>query len=142
LHNHQDNRPPSSGDLYTFIDLAIANSEYETRYIVTTNGTVYALVTTDIHAATLFNTRFPRVPSGNFEQSFPFELVDVFNQIRDLGRASEEMTMAFIIEKNNIGIALLYQDSNGNFKILNTDEEKDSDGLNIYVATNCQKKVI
>jgi hypothetical protein len=33
LHNHNDLKPPSSGDLYTFIDKSINNSSYETRYI-------------------------------------------------------------------------------------------------------------
>ena len=138
LHNHQGVLPPSSGDLYGFIDLASGSNLYETRYIVTANGAVYALIVTDLEAAKKFNTDHPRVPSPGYEPDFPDSLVNEFDRMKGWGGATDEMALAFILEKYHAGVALLKQDSNGNFKRLNTKETSDANENKTYTATNCQ----
>jgi len=138
LHNHPGNTPPSSGDLYGFIDMASANSSIETRYIVTPNGTVYALVITDLQAAKNFNLNYPRESNPGYEPGFPGDIVDEYNELKGWYGASDEMAMAFVLAKYNAGVALLKQDSNGNFKRLNTNQTTDANGNTIYVANNCQ----
>jgi hypothetical protein len=48
------------------------------------------------------------------------------------------MALAFILGKYNSGVALLKQDTNGNFKALNTKEDTDANGNKTYTANNCQ----
>lgn len=138
LHNHPDNSPPFSGDLYGFIDLALSSSLYITRYIVTQNGMVYALIISDLQTAKNFNTNFPEIVNPGYQPRFPDELVDEFRLIRYGRGATEEMAIAFILEKYNTGVALLKQDSSGNFKRLNTREIIDADGNKSYIADNCR----
>lgn len=137
LHNHPGNSPPSSGDFYGFIDRASAHNTYETRYVVTPNGTVYALVVTNLQAAQAFNTTHPRVNNPGYEPGFPDGIVDEINEMKGFYGATDEMAMAFILEKYNTGIALLKQDSNGNFKRLNT-KETTVNGQKNYAPNNCQ----
>lgn len=138
LHNHTDNKPPSSGDLYGFIDLAITNPNY-TRYIITSNGTVYSLALINKQAAINFNANYPRQPAiGGFEPNFPEALVDEYNQAMGWGNATNEMATAFILSKYNAGVALLKQDDNGNFKRLNTKEHTDANGSKTYTFNNCK----
>jgi hypothetical protein len=47
------------------------------------------------------------------------------------------MAMAFILDKYNTGVALLKQDSNGNFKKLGTTETTQPDGSKSYTTNNC-----
>lgn len=138
LHNHPDNTPPSSGDLYGFIDHASTTNLYQTRYVVDANGTVYALVITDLQAAKIFNAKHPRQPGINgYAPSFPETLVDEIGEMKGFYQATDEMAVAFILEKYHAGVALLKQDSNGNFKRLNTYEATDSDGRISYTQNIC-----
>jgi hypothetical protein len=52
--------------------------------------------------------------------------------------ASKEMALAFLLSKYNSGIALLKQDSNGNFMRLNTVQHVDADNNITYSSNNCQ----
>lgn len=137
LHNHPNNKPFDSGDLYGFIDHAVKNSSY-IRYVVTINGTVYALVITDLQAAENFNVRYPRVSNGNFEPDFPEFIENEINKMTQIERATDEMALAFILSKYNAGIALLRQDTFGDFKRLNTKENIDQNGNQTYQSNNCQ----
>lgn len=138
LHNHLNNLPPSSGDLYGFIDIISNSSQFEIRYVVTANGTVYALVVTDLQAAITFNNLYPRQPPmPGYEPDFPVDVVNEFNEMVQAYGATDEMAMAFILEKYNAGIALLKQDSSGNFKRLGTEETVDQDGNKTYTPHNC-----
>ena len=140
LHNHPDNSPPSSGDIYGFMDLITPNSAYETRYIVTLDGNVYALVALDPQGIANFNTEHPRVPpppGTNFEPTFPQGIVDEINEIIQLGGASSEIATAFILDKYNAGVALLKQDNDGNFIRFVTTENVDANGNKTYTANNC-----
>ncbi len=136
LHNHPDNTPPSSGDLYGFIDKATSNSTYETRYILMADGTVYAFIVTDLQAAQAFNSNNPRVLNPEYEPGFPDDIRDEINEMKGFYGATDETAMAFIMEKYNTGIALLKQDISGNFKRLNTNEVLIA-GQKSYVADNC-----
>lgn len=137
LHNHQSNLPPTSGDLYGFVDIITNSSLFEIRYVITTNGTVYALVVTNPQAAITFNSLYPRQPAINgYEPDFPEDLVDEINFMKFNG-ASEEMAMVFVLDKYNAGVALLKQNNNGYFKKLGTKEVSDEDGNKTYIANNC-----
>lgn len=137
LHNHQDNSPPFSGDLYGFIGLALSSTLYQSRYVVTRDGTVYALIIIDSKAARNFITNYPKTANPGYQPRFPDQLVDEFRVIRYGQKATEEMAVAFILEKYNTGVALLKQDSSGNFKRLNTREITDGNGNKIYLPNNC-----
>lgn len=138
LHNHQDNSPPFSGDLYGFIGQALSSSLYQTRYILTQNGTVYALIIIDLQAAKIFNTIYPGILNPGYQLRFPDKIVDEFRFIRYGRGASEEMAFAFILEKYGTGVALLKQDSSGNFKRLRTREVTNAGGNKIYIEDNCR----
>lgn len=99
---------------------------------------MYALVITDVNKANGFNSAFPRVSNPGFSPDFPGHIVDEINEMKGLYGATEEMALAFIMEKYNMGVALLKQDSDGNFKRLNTVPNTNSTGVVIsYTAKNC-----
>ncbi len=139
LHNHPNNDPPSSGDIYGFIDLVSANSNYQTRYVVTLDGSVYALVVTDLAAARKFNKSHPRqAPVGGNEPAFPPALVSEYIDVEYYSRGSKEIATAFILSKYNTGVALLKQDADRNFKRLNTKQSTGTGGNKVYTADNCK----
>ncbi|MEO8852634.1 MAG: hypothetical protein ABI359_02590 [Ginsengibacter sp.] len=136
---HQDNKPPDSGDLYGFIKLASESNLYQTRYLVTESGAVYALVVTDMQAVIKFNTDYPsQTMIGDNEPDFPESLANEINEMTQIEGATPEMALAFILNEKNAGIALLKQTINGNFKRLNTTENIDNNGNKYYTASNCQ----
>ncbi|WP_300598822.1 hypothetical protein [Niabella sp.] len=143
LHNHPENRPPSSGDLYHFIDQAMANNETYQKFIVLPNGTQYALVLVSAQAARVFNTRFPRtrgirdtIAQIQYQPTFPKLLIDEINQLKGWGGATEEAAMAYILQKYHTGVALLKRDSDGSFKKVYTVEQQ-KDGTRAYTACTC-----
>lgn len=144
LHNHPENRPPSSGDLYHFIDQAIANDGQYHKFIVLPNGTQYALVLVNAEAAKAFNLRFPRVrgirdtlTQMQYQPAFPKSLVDEINQLKGWSGATEEAAMALILQKYNVGVALLKNDSNGNFKKVYTVKQQQKHGNRTYTTYTC-----
>ena len=74
---------------------------------------------------------FPDGPPG-----FPVAIVDEFREIKYQFNGTDEMAMAFILEKYHAGISLLKQDSNGVFKILRTVVSGENGHL-IFTADNC-----
>ncbi|SDC36203.1 hypothetical protein [Niabella drilacis] len=144
LHNHPENRPPSSGDLYHFIDQATAANGHYQKFIVLPNGVQYALVLIYAQAAQTFNTRFPRtrgildtIAQIQYQPTFPRLLVDEINQLKGWGGATEEAAMAFILQKYDAGIALLKKDNKGNFRKIYTVEQKYRSGTRAYIAYSC-----
>ncbi|MEO6683837.1 MAG: hypothetical protein ABIN48_13525 [Ginsengibacter sp.] len=140
LHNHPTNIPPSSGDIYGFIDLAKNNPDYQ-RFITLPNGTVYALVITNLQKAIDFNLEYPRVPAPEgttFEPDFP-EIID--NEIRQMvqeSNASKEISISYILEKYNCGIALLKENSEGKFKRQNAKEGPPNQyGIKTFQKNDC-----
>lgn len=139
LHNHKDNKPPSSGDIYGFIDISIQDPAFDKRYIVTANGTVYTLSITNRQAAIDFNNNHQRqAPIGDNEPSFPENIVNEIDKMQGWGNANEEMAIAFILSKYNTGISILKENNNGDFKRLKTKEITDNNGNKTYQSNNCQ----
>ncbi len=138
LHNHPNNTPPDAGDLYGLIDIKRNNNGYHSRFVVTPAGTVYALLVTNPAAAAAFNINYarqvPAFPGG--PPGFPVSIVDEFREIKYQYNGTDEMAMAFILEKYQAGISLLKQDSNGVFKKLRTVVSGEGGHL-IFTATNC-----
>ncbi len=138
LHNHPRNFPPSSGDVYALIDNASLNNSFETRYIVTPGGTVYALVITDLQQAKAFNTKYPRVSDPGYQPKFPGVIVDEIIDMKGIHNISEEMAMAYVMEHYQMGIALLKQDTHGSFIVLRIDKVENADGTITFLVNNCQ----
>lgn len=143
LHNHPTDLPPSPGDMYNLIGVNNNHSGYNTRMVVTPDGSVFALVVLDLTAANTFKSTYPPVNIG-FGPDFPPEIYVKFDDVKDQftlqglsSQIAEERAMAYVLDKYNTGIALLKQDSNGNFKRLKTDENT-SNGNTTYTANNCQ----
>lgn len=138
MHNHPGNHPPSSGDFYKLIEANQNHSGYDTRFIITPNGSVYALLVIDLTAASAFVINHPSQQIPGFSPDFPDDIIDEMNEIKGFYGATEEMAMAFILDKYHAGVALLKQNSSGNFKRLITTETVDANGNKTYVANNCQ----
>ena len=146
IHNHPDNGPQSSGDVYGFIDRALGSNLYETRYVVTHDGVVYALIVTNLQAAKTFDSLYTRVEQPPYEPDFPDPIYQDFQDAKLYlkgimnysNQIAEEMAMAFVLDKYKSGMALLKQDSNGNFKRLGTTENTQPDGSKTYSQNNCQ----
>ncbi|HSN59428.1 MAG TPA: hypothetical protein VLR49_00730 [Ferruginibacter sp.] len=139
LHNHPGNFPPASGDLYGLIDLNTNYNSYDTRFAVTQNGTIYALIITDAQAATVFNHNFPRVAPAykGSSPTFPESLVDEFRELKYLYNCNDEMALAYILEKYNTGISLLKQTGKGSFKKLRTVAQFKGEQL-LFTAADCE----
>lgn len=138
LHNHPNNLPPDAGDIYGLIDININNPGYNTRLAITRNGTLYALLVTDPVAATIFNTRYPRqqAPYAGLQPAFPVKLVDEFREIKYRHGGTDEMALAFLLEKYNTGVVLMKQLPGGGFKLLRTTVKSDGDKL-VYIVNEC-----
>ncbi|TDE31486.1 hypothetical protein E0I61_01965 [Flavobacterium ranwuense] len=139
LHNHPNNTPLSSGDIYTSVQLNVKSSNFTTTYILT-DGEVYAIVVTDLAAAQAFVTAYPADQVPNYSPEFPSF---IFNQIVDLraklGESTEARTSAIasILNKYNSGITLLKQDNNGNFYPIIPEAIIDMNGNTIYTNKDC-----
>ncbi len=132
IHNHPKGTPPSSGDLYGFISLAAENKRYETRYIITAAGLVYALVLVDLQTARNFVTKYPKVSNPGYQPGFPDSLVDESNRVKAIYSINDEMAFAYILKKYNAGVVLLKQDNSGAFQCLETKEFTNSTVLKTY----------
>lgn len=80
-----------------------------------------------------FPPDFPITISDDFAEAKSY-MINIMN-IDPL--IADEMAMALILEKYNTGVALLKQNSNGDFKRLLTTEST-SGGTITYTANNCQ----
>lgn len=143
LHNHPNDVPPSPGDMYNLIGVNNNHSGYNTRIVVTPDGSVYALVVLDLTAANTFKKNYPPINNG-FGPDFPNEIFDKFEEVKIVfmkqglsNLISEERAMSYVLDKYNTGIVLLKQDNIGNFKRLKTDEST-SNGNTTYTTNNCQ----
>ncbi|QDP86249.1 hypothetical protein FNJ88_12075 [Chryseobacterium sp. SNU WT5] len=141
LHNHPGNNPPSTGDLYVLISNQQQFTNYSTRYVVTLNGTTYALVVTDKTAMNIFLKNYP--PSitsnpygGNFV-NFPQPLFNEWDDISFYNNDNQEMALSVILDKYNSGIMLTKMDNNGNFKKVNYISNTDTAGTTTYTNTPC-----
>lgn len=139
LHNHPGNHPPDAGDLYGLIDICRKQNDYNTRFIVTQNKVIYALVVINTAAADSFNVKYPRDLSGcsGCSPKFPEAIVDEFREMKYAHGCTDEMALAFILEKYHTGVSLLKLNSNGIFNKLRTSLSRN--GTNLYFTpNNCQ----
>ncbi len=144
LHNHPNDIPPSPGDLYQLITVNQNHTGYDTRMVVTQSGAVYALVIIDLTAANSFLAENSPIDRG-FGPDFSDVIYTVFDNVKDYSIGTlgfnnliaEEMGMAFVLDKYSSGMALLKQDTNGNFIRLRT-ESNTINGNTTYTQNNCQ----
>lgn len=130
LHNHPNNNPPSPGDFYSLINVKNQHSNYNTRYVVTQEGTTYALVVTDLSSMNIFLQNYPPSitpnPNGGNFVNFPSS---IFNEWYDLTVSfSEAGALVYILNKYNSGIVLTKMDSTGNFRAINIVNIQNPDG--------------
>jgi len=138
LHNHPNNLPPDAGDFYGLINIHKNNPAYKTRFVVTLNGTVYALLVTDILTALAFIEKNPPQPPAfaGGPPGFPVAITDEMREMKYQYHCTDEMVLAFILEKYHTGVSLLKQDSNGTFNKLITTVLKNSSGL-VFSVGSC-----
>jgi hypothetical protein len=137
LHNHPKNTPPSSGDLYGLLEKARRSSNYNSRYVITSSGRLYALVVTDTIAAAAFLRTYPPQKLKGFSPLFPDDLLNEFREIKFLHGAAEELAMAWMLEKYGVGVLLLKKERLGAFEQIRTRLVKESTDLR-YIADNCR----
>lgn len=138
LHNHINNVPPDAGDFYGLTDLNKSNPGYDTRFVLTAGGTVYALLVTDPAAADLFNRLHPRQPPAfkGGPPGFPEKLVDEFRELKYQYGCTDEMAMAYLLVQYHAGVVLLKQVGPGDFKMLITQKATTGNAI-VYSAVDC-----
>jgi hypothetical protein len=143
IHNHTNDLPPSSGDLYNLIGVNNKYSQYATRMVMSLNGSVFALVVIDLTAANKFKEKYPPLDIG-FGPDFPTEIFDKYDEVKDAFMKkgfseliSVEGAMSYVLDKYNTGLVLLKQDVIGNFIRLATNEII-TNGEITYAANNCK----
>jgi len=146
IHIHTDEKPPSSGDLYGFLDQAIKDSAY-LRYILTPGNQLYALGLIDKAAAIQFLTLYPKrngirkkQADGTvlyFQPTFPQNMVEEFDQLKGWYNASDEAAICFILEKYNSGVGLFKRNAKGDFKRIYTEIKQNENGNLLYMLRSC-----
>ena len=138
LHNHPNNSPPDAGDFYGLISINKKNTDYKTRFVVTTHGTVYALLVTNTEAALTFTKSHPQQPPAfaGGPPGFPVAITDEAREMKYRHNCTDEMVLAFILEKYNTGISLLKQQSDGAFRKIITHVSKNGNEL-VFSVGNC-----
>lgn len=136
LHNHPNNLPPDAGDFYGLMRLNKNNAGYTKRFVITLNSTVYALLITNIKTALAFIKKNPPQPPAfaGGPQGFPVAITDEAREMKYKYNCTDEMVLAFILEKYNTGVALLKQQSDGSFKKLITSLVKNKNGLTYNIG--------
>ena len=143
LHNHPNNTPPSAGDVYSLISGNQKYSANTTKYVTLPNGDIYALVITNLTAATNFATKYPSQQTGNYPPDFPEDLANEFSLCSSTFTSSNNYSqenanaaaLALILDKYNAGVALLQQ-SDGSFTKLGT-TSSGSGGSETFKQNNC-----
>src|SRR5690606_11912736 len=141
-----DEKPPSSGDLYGFIDLATKDTSY-LRYTLTPSGQLYVLTLTNKQSATDFTHAFPKRaglrqknPAGGtiyYQPTFPTLIIEEFDRLKGWHGASDEMALVLVMQKYQTGLSLLKQNTDGEFKRLIVVEKKDENGIKKDILINC-----
>lgn len=138
LHNHPNSNPPFPGDFYSLINARNKHSNYNTRYVITQDGTTYALIVTDPSAMNIFLQNYPPsiiLDANGKHVNFPNELLQEWSELRNSFSLSG--ALAFILNKYNSGIALTKMDSAGNFRAINIPTTQNADGTTNYAFTLC-----
>ncbi|MCT3650027.1 hypothetical protein HZQ44_18460, partial [Elizabethkingia anophelis] len=144
IHNHNDDLPPSPGDVYSLMEMANYFQNYRTKFVYTQQGTEYALVVTDIEALRNFLKMYPPNrsirngrPMTNFPANMNIEYNDIAFDINDsYNKDSFEVALPYILDKYNAGVSLTKMDGNGNFKKINV-ERSNTNGITTYTQKPC-----
>lgn len=139
LHNHQNNLPPDAGDFFGLINQCKKNADYKTRFVITSNGSLYALRVNNMTDALYFIQKHPPQPPAYAGGPFGFTaaITDEGRQMKYLHNCSDEMVLAFILEKYQTGLSLLKQMPDGNFAKLITVVTDEKRGNN-YSLVMCR----
>ncbi|WP_346983205.1 hypothetical protein [Chryseobacterium sp. POE27] len=137
MHNHPQNTAPSAGDVYSMMFYHNQYNTFNTRYVVLSNGTVYALTITNADAFANFLSNYPPSQQPGYAPNFPTALNYEYTDIYTYYNGTQEMALAFILDKYNAGIALTKMDASGNFKKLGTRENTNGDNK-VYSEDNCK----
>jgi hypothetical protein len=136
-HNHTENKPPSSGDVYNLISSYNTFNSFQTRYVLLKNGTIYALVVTDpIAMNTFLQNNPPNQAQPGLSPNFPGQMFEDYDNFTFEGYGSQEMALAYVLDKYNTGIALTKMNSEGNFKKMGVSITV-SNGQTNYTLSNC-----
>ncbi|MEC5394757.1 hypothetical protein [Bergeyella sp. RCAD1439] len=134
MHNHPNGNPPSVGDVYSMMQHHLEHGSFSTRYVITSDGSMYALIVTDTEAIRKFLQDYPPSQIPGHNPNFPEALSNEWNNIRfDF---SESGALAHILTKYNAGVSLSKADSNGRFRNINVNERHDPQGPT-YTYTLC-----
>ena len=139
IHNHPNNTPLSTGDIYTAVTLNTKFTGFTTSIIIT-GGQTYAIMINDITKAQNFVKNYPPDLSPNYPPEFPNFIFDQIDAMKDyMGYTIEGRTsgIAFILDKYNSGITLMKQDTNGKFNRIKNQETTNADGSKRYLAVPC-----
>jgi hypothetical protein len=138
LHNHPGNLPPDAGDFYGLIDLNKKISGSKTRFVVTTENAIYALLVTDNEKAYDFTLNHPRQPPAfaGGPPGFTVAITDEAREMKYKYHCTDEMVLAFILEKYQTGVTLLKKSRNGVFNKIFTIAEKNGNEV-IYKTGTC-----
>ena len=138
LHNHPNNIPPDAGDFYGLANINKNNRNYTTRFAVTPDGTLYVLLVTDTTALLTFIAKYPPQPPAfkGGPKGFPVHITDEAREMKYNRNCTDEMVLAFMLEKYQTGISLLKQNSNGVFIKIVTTVTKNKRGL-VYAVGSC-----
>lgn len=139
IHNHPNNTPLSSGDIYASVTLNTKSSNFTTSIIVT-GGETYAIVITNLANAQNFAKNYPPDLSPNYPPEFPDFIFDQIAAVRfTLGESNESRTAAIslVLDKYNAGITLMKQDNSGNFNRIKIQETTMADGSKKYTTIPC-----
>ncbi len=139
LHNHPNNLPPDAGDFYGLINMIKNNPNYKTRFVLTLDGTAYALIVTDIKNALTFIQNTPPQPPAfaGGPPGFPVTITDEAREMKYKYNCTDEMVLAFILEKYNTGVSLLKQNGNGVFNNVITTVVKNGSEL-VFSVRSCE----
>lgn len=137
MHNHTGYTPPSAGDVYRLMKFHLQHDSFRTRYAVTPDGTMYALVVTDTEALKQFLQKYPpHQVDPNISPNFPKKILDEIVEI-ELKTNSEAAALSYILEEYNAGISLAQTDSNGRIRKINTTKTSNANGSVSYTNPLC-----
>lgn len=126
IHNHPNNSPPSFGDVYSMMQYHLQYGSFNMRFIITSGGTVYALVVTDPNAIAQFLKKFPSVQVPGYPPTLPPNLFNEWDDMRAV--IGEAGALSHILETYNAGVALTKMDSAGRFRGVRTKKKAGSPG--------------
>ncbi|GAB3363972.1 hypothetical protein GCM10027566_32990 [Arachidicoccus ginsenosidivorans] len=151
LHNHPNTSPPSAGDVYSFIQNNSMLPNYTTKFVVTQDGSIYALIITNQLAAQDFSAKYPKsILPGSPPEFTEVEidgvrLFDEYQFSREFFRGEDftnteanEGALAYILDSFNAGIALLKMNDDGSFSKINTKKTGGEGPNSTFVKNKCQ----